>query len=102
LAILYEMSFLTQLKQLRARRNIPTAGLAELVGIARPNLVTTLSGKHDTRGSTLEALASALDAQWVLVPKERLEAVQRVLEGRDTGPDREAKSAVQLFLEKDK
>jgi transcriptional regulator with XRE-family HTH domain len=96
------MSFLLQLKQLIARRGPTPARLAELVGMARPNLVTTLSGKHDTRGSTLEALAGALDAEWVLVPKEHLALVQRVLEGRDTGPDHEAKSAVELFLEKKK
>ena len=97
---MYEMSFLTQLKQLLAQRAATATRLADLVGMARPNLVTTLSGKHDTRGSTLEALAGALDAQWVLVPKERLVAVQRILEGLDTGPDRAAKSAVELFLEK--
>ena len=94
------MSFLSQLKQLVAQRGTPTARLAELVGIARPNLVTTLSGKHDTRGSTLEAIAGALDAQWVLVPNEHLAAVRQVLDGRDTGPDRDAKGAIELFLEK--
>jgi DNA-binding Xre family transcriptional regulator len=92
------MSFLIQLKQLVARRGTTPARLAAMVGIARPNLVTTLSGKHDTRGSTLEAIASALDAEWVLVPKEQRAAVQQVLEGRDAGPDREAKGAVDLFL----
>ncbi|CAB3746350.1 helix-turn-helix domain-containing protein [Paraburkholderia humisilvae] len=94
------MSFLSQIKQLIAQRETPSARLAELVGIARPNLVTTLSGKHDTRGSTLDAIAGALNAQWVLVPNEHLAAVERVLAGRDAGPDREAKSAVDLFVGK--
>jgi hypothetical protein len=93
------MSFLSQLKQRIAQRHTPAARLAALVGMARPNLVTTLSGKHDTRGSTLEAIASALDAAWVLIPKEHLATVQQILEGRDTGPDRAAKSAAELFLE---
>jgi transcriptional regulator with XRE-family HTH domain len=96
------MSFIDQLRRLVAQRGTTPARLAGLVGIARPNLVTTLSGKHDTRGSTLEAIAGALDAQWVLVPKEHLAAVRQVLEGRDTGPDRDAKGAVDLFLEKSK
>jgi len=94
------MSFLIQLKRLLEQRGATAAGLAQLVGIARPNLVTTLSGKHDTRGSTLEALASALDAQWVLVPKEHLAAVHQILEGHDSGPDRAASSAAELFLKK--
>jgi DNA-binding Xre family transcriptional regulator len=94
------MSFLTQLRELVAQRGTTPTRLADVVGIARPNLATTLAGKHDTRGSTLEAIAGALDAQWVLVPKEHLAAVQQVLEGRDAGPDRAAKAAVDLLLEK--
>jgi transcriptional regulator with XRE-family HTH domain len=94
------MSFHSQIKQLIVSRGALPARLAEVVGMARPNLVTTLSGKRDTRGSTLEAVADALDAEWVLVPKERLEAVRRTLEGHDTGPDKEAKSAVEMYFEK--
>ena len=95
---MYEMSYLSQLKHLIAQRGISMSRLAELVGMARPNLSATLAGKHDARGVTLNALAAALDADWVLVPKEHLLAVQRVLEGKDTGPDRTAKSAVELFV----
>jgi transcriptional regulator with XRE-family HTH domain len=97
---MYDMSYLNQLKQLIDRRGVTLARLAELVGMARPNLVTALSGKHDTRGSTLEAVADALNAEWVLVPKEQIAAVRRTLEGHDTGPDRQAKTAVEIFLEK--
>ena len=96
------MSFIDKLNRLLRQRGTPVARLAELVGMARPNLVTTLSGKHDSRGSTLDALASALEAQWVLVPKERLPEVERVLEGHGAGPDYGAQSAVELFLEKSK
>jgi DNA-binding phage protein len=96
----YDMSYLIQLKQLIERRGVTVARLAEFIGMSRPNLVTALSGKHDTRSSTLEAVADALDAEWVLVPKEHLAAVKRTLEGRDTGPDKEAPGAVEMFLEK--
>lgn len=94
------MSFIEQINKLLGQRATPLARLAQLVGMARPNLVTTLTGKHDSRGSTLDALASALEARWVLVPREHLLAVQRILEGKDSGPDRDAKGAVELFLEK--
>ena len=96
------MSFISQLKELLARRGIAPSRLAELIGMARPNLVTTLAGKHDARGATLDALAAALNAEWVLVPKEHLAAVRRILEGKDIGPDRDAKSAAELFLERGK
>lgn len=93
------MSFIAQVRALRARRALATARLVELLGMARPNLVRVLGGKHDVRASTLEGLAAALDAEWVLVPKEQLEAVQRILTGKDAEPDWAAKSAVDLYLE---
>jgi len=96
------MAFLPQLKSLLLLRGTPLPKLAEMVGMARPNLSTTLGGKHDTRGSTLDALAAALNAEWVLVPKEHLLVVRRLLEGKDAGPDRDAKSSVELFLGRDK
>jgi len=93
-----EMPYISQLKKPIAQRSISTLHLAELVGMARSNLSATLAGKHDARGVTLNALAAALDAEWVLVPKEHLLAVRRVLDGKDSGPDRQAKSAVELFI----
>jgi DNA-binding Xre family transcriptional regulator len=96
---MYEMSFTTQIKSLLARRAVSTTELGELVGMSRSNLSATLAGKHDTRGSTLEALATGLDAEWLLVPKEHLLMVRRVLDGKGVGPDYGAKSAAELFLE---
>jgi DNA-binding Xre family transcriptional regulator len=93
------MSFTAQIKSLLVRRAVSTTELGEIVGIARSNLAATLAGKRDTRGSTLEALATGLDAEWLLVPKEHLMMVRRVLEGKGVGPDFEAKSAAELFLE---
>nr|WKF61589.1 hypothetical protein HUO10_006120 [Paraburkholderia busanensis] len=93
------MSFLPQIKSLLSERAISTTALGELLGIARSNLSATLAGKHDARGSTLEALAAGLEAEWVLVPKEHLAAVTQVLEGKGAGPDLDAKSAAELFLQ---
>jgi DNA-binding Xre family transcriptional regulator len=76
------MSFTAQIKSLLVRRAVSTTELGAIVGIARSNLAATLAGKRDTRGSTLEALATGLDAEWLLVPKEHLMMVRRVLEGR--------------------
>ena len=93
------MSFTAQLRALIGRRGVTVTALAPRVGMARTNLTAALSGRHDTRASTLEAVAFALDAQWVLVPREQLANVQRVLEGKGLGPDREAKTAAELFME---
>jgi DNA-binding Xre family transcriptional regulator len=59
------MSFTAQIKSLLVRRAVSTTELGAIVGIARLNLAATLAGKRDTRGSTLEALATGLDAEWV-------------------------------------
>lgn len=94
-------SFLDQLRQLRDRRDISLNALAQLVGMAPPNLSTALSGRADVRSSTLSALASALDAEWVLVPRDQAPAVRRLLEGKESGPDREAPTSVDLLLGND-
>jgi DNA-binding Xre family transcriptional regulator len=93
------MSFTSQLRALLGRRDVTLTALAPRIGMARSNLTAALSGRHDTRASTLEAVAFALDAQWVLVPREQVENVQRVLEGKSLGPDRDAKTAAELFME---
>jgi len=92
------MKLARQLAQLRQKRRIGLAAISELVGMAVPNLSTALRGRTDSRASTLEAIASALDAEWVLVPKEHLHEVQQILQGKGTGPDRTAPSAVDAFL----
>ncbi|WP_423198651.1 MULTISPECIES: helix-turn-helix domain-containing protein [unclassified Cupriavidus] len=94
-------SFLAQLRGLRDRRAISLTTLAQLVGMAPPNLSTALSGRTDVRASTLDALASALDAEWVLVPRNQVPAVRRLLEGKESGPDREAPTSVDLLLGSD-
>lgn len=93
------MSFTSQLRALLSRRDVTLTALAPRIGMARSNLTAALSGRYDTRASTLEAVAFALDAQWILVPREHVENVQRVLEGKSLGPDRDAKTAAELFME---
>ncbi|WP_454726540.1 MULTISPECIES: helix-turn-helix domain-containing protein [Cupriavidus] len=92
-------SFHTQLQARRAARKASLAEVARLIGMAPSNLTTALSGKSDVRASTLEAIGAALDAEWVLVPREHLLAVRRLLEGKDSGPDRDARTSVEMFLE---
>lgn len=91
-------SFYDQLQSLRAARKSSLRDIARLIGMAASNLTTALSGRHDVRASTLEAVGAALHAEWVLVPREHLLAVRRLIEGKDSGPDHEAKTSVEMFL----
>jgi transcriptional regulator with XRE-family HTH domain len=85
------MSFLSQLTALRKKRGMKMADLGQLIGMKRSNLSATMAGRHDPRGTTLHGLAAGLDAEWILVPKEKVAEVQRVL-ARDNGTDNDTLS----------
>ncbi|WP_223851654.1 MULTISPECIES: helix-turn-helix domain-containing protein [Cupriavidus] len=92
------MSLLSQSQAMRRQRGITIADLSRMVGMAAQNLSAILRGKKDSRASTFEALAAAMDAEWVMVPRERLMEVRQVLEGKGAGPDRAARSSLDVFL----
>lgn len=92
------MALTTQLKSLLQRRKLRVNDLARLLGLAPSNLSATLNGTSDTRSSTLEAVAAALDAEWVLVPREHLPEVRQLVAGKGVGPDTNAPTATDLFL----
>lgn len=92
------MSLVHQLAVLRAKRHAKLGDVGKLVGMAVPNLSAVFRGRGDSKSSTVEALATALDAEWVLVPKEHLREVRQVVDGKGTGPDRSAPSAIDMFL----
>ncbi|WP_206363434.1 helix-turn-helix domain-containing protein [Cupriavidus necator] len=95
------MSLVSQCRQLREARGKTLTDIGRVLGMATQNLSAILLGKKDSRASTLEALAAALDAQWVLVPNERIQEVRQVLEGKGSGPDRSARGALDIFLDKE-
>lgn len=87
-----------QLRLLRRLRGLSLAEIGRTIGMASSNLSVALSGKQDVRASTLSAIAAALDAEWVLVPKENLAEVRQTLSGKAAGPDRTAPTSVDLLL----
>jgi transcriptional regulator with XRE-family HTH domain len=95
------MSLVSQCRDMRKARGKTLTDLGRVLGMASQNLSAILLGKKDSRASTLEALAAALDAEWVLVPNERAQEVRQVLEGKGSGPDRSARSAVDIFLDQE-
>lgn len=88
------------IRQINARRKVVKKSvieLSKLVGIESSNLYRILKEPPDVRGSTLEGLASGLDAKWVLVPKHLLPEVERLISGKPIGVDDAPSSIDQLF-----
>lgn len=91
------MKFSEQLGVRRAQSDRTLQQLHDLTGIATSSVSKLLTGKSEAKAGTLEALADALDATWVLVPKHLLPEVQRLLSGKAIGPDEAPSTVDQLF-----
>jgi len=61
--------------------------LASLTAMSVPQVSNVLNGKVDSRLSTCQALADAMDANLVVVPKHLLPEISRLLSGKTIGPD---------------
>lgn len=71
--------------------------LATLTGMSVPQVSNVLGGKVDARLGTIEALANAMEASIVVIPKHLLPEVERLLSGKAIGPD-DVPSSVDRFL----
>lgn len=91
------MPLFEQLQQRRGALGKTLQSLADLTGMSVPQVSNALNGKVDSRLSTLEALADAMDASLVVIPKHLLPEVSRLLSGKTIGPD-DVPSTVDRFL----
>jgi transcriptional regulator with XRE-family HTH domain len=91
------MDFFSQLQQRRAQLGKTHRALSEATGIASPNVSNIITGKKDVKASTLQAMADALDARWMLIPKHLLPEVERLLSGKAIGPDQVPSTVERLF-----
>lgn len=91
------MTVFEQLQQRRRQQGKTLQSLASLTAMSIPQVSNVLSGKLDSRLSTFEALADALDATLVVIPKHLLAEVERLLSGKTIGPD-DVPSTVDRFL----
>ena len=91
------MDFFEQLRRRRASVGKTLEGLTRLTGIQASNISNILNGAKDARASTLETLADAMDARWVLVPRHLLPEVERLLSGKTVGPDDLPSTVDRLF-----
>jgi predicted transcriptional regulator len=81
------MTVFEQLQQRRGQLGKTLQNLASLTAMSVPQVSNVLSGKLDSRLSTFEALADAMDARLVLIPKHLLPEVSHLLSGKTIGPD---------------
>jgi transcriptional regulator with XRE-family HTH domain len=91
------MKLSEQLSARRAQSDRTLQQLHDMTGIAMSSVSKLLGGKSEAKSGTLEALADALDATWVLVPRHLLPEVQRLLSGKAIGPDEAPSTVDQLF-----
>jgi len=91
------MTIFQQLQQRRNHQGKTLQYLATLTGMSVPQVSNVLGGKVDARLGTIEALANAMDASIVVIPKHLLPEVERLLSGKAIGPD-DVPSSVDRFL----
>lgn len=81
------MMVFKQLQRRRSQLGKTLQSLASLTAMSVPQISNVLSGKLDSRLSTVETLANAMDASLVLIPKHLLPEILRLLSGKTIGPD---------------
>lgn len=81
------MKVFQQLQQRRGQLGKTLQTISTLTAMSVPQVSNVLSGKVDSRLSTVEALADAMDASLVLIPKHLLPELARLLSGKTIGPD---------------
>lgn len=91
------MNVFTQLKDRKERLAKNLSVLAGLTGMSAPHISNILNGLKDAQASSLEALADAMDARWVLVPKHLLPEVERLMSGKAIAPDDVPSTVDRLF-----
>jgi DNA-binding Xre family transcriptional regulator len=94
------MDFIAQVNHRRRQVKRNVIELSKILGIEISNLYRTLKNAPDVRSSTLDGLASALDAKWVLVPKHLVPEVERLMSGKTVGVDDAPSSIDALFGDK--
>lgn len=78
-------SLLQQIKKRRLGLGLKQNDMMLRVGISRQQY-QRLESKGNPRLDTLELIVKGLNSELMLIPKEKLSAVQAVLEGESTGP----------------
>ena len=75
------MSVVAQIRRRRADLGRSQAEVARWAGLKQSEVSVIERGKQDPRVTRAERIARAVDAELMLIPKEKLAAVQRLLSG---------------------
>lgn len=86
-----------QLQSRRRQLGKSLVDIGRLTGMSSSHLSNILNGKKDAQSSTLNALADALDAKWILIPRHLLPEIERLLAGKSIGPDSVPSTVDRLF-----
>jgi transcriptional regulator with XRE-family HTH domain len=78
------MSPFEQLQSRRTQLGKSLLDVSRITGMSSSHLSNILNGKKDAQSSTLTALADALDAKWMLIPRHLLPEIERLLSGKTT------------------
>ncbi len=73
------MSIWSSIKDLRRAKKWTQSQLADISGLHQGDISRIESGKANVEVATLEAISSALDAEFVLVPRRALGSVQHAI-----------------------
>ena len=73
------MNIPTMFKSARKTKHLTQKTVTKLSGVAQADLSRFENGKSDIRLSTLEHLADAVEMRVVLIPKEKLTSVNRLI-----------------------
>lgn len=74
------MSIWSSIRDLRKSRKWTQSKLADVSGMHQGDISKIESGKVNVEVATLEAISSALDAEFVLVPRRALGAVRNTID----------------------
>jgi transcriptional regulator with XRE-family HTH domain len=91
------MSPFEQLQSRRTQLGKSLLDVSRITGMSSSHLSNILNGKKDAQSSTLTALADALDAKWMLIPRHLLPEIERLLSGKTIGPDNVPSTVDRLF-----
>lgn len=74
------MSIWSSIRDIRKSRKWTQSKLADVSGLHQGDISKIESGKANVEVATLEAISSALDAEFVLVPRRALGSVRNAIE----------------------
>ena len=91
------MNFFSQLNTYRKSLGKTVLSISQLTGMPSSHISNVLNGKKNAQAETLNALAGALNTEWMLIPQHIVPEVERLLSGKPIAPDQLPSTVDRLF-----